>query len=300
MDNWVFITMFAATMQTTRTSLQKSLKENLTSEAITWIRYSFGLPIVIFYITILNTSGLTIPKLNEIFIVYCIGAGIFQIAGTMLLVSLFSHRNFAVSTAYAKTEAIQAAIIGALLFREYVNFFSSIAIVIGVFGVILISISEGSVSLKSLLISLKQKSTLIGICCGTTFALDALLIREAILVLESESPIMKAAFTLTSISTINLLVLGLWIFYKNRSEFKNIIACWKISAFVGLTSAFGSIGWFTAFALTQVAHVKTIGQIELLLSILIAQKIFKEGLNKNEIIAIMAVTCGILLLIKST
>jgi uncharacterized membrane protein len=69
---------------------------------------------------------------------------------------------------------------------------------------------------------------------------------------------------------------------------------------VGLTSAFGSIGWFTAFALTQVAHVKTIGQIELLLSILIAQKIFKEGLNKNEIIAIMAVTCGILLLIKST
>ena len=300
MYNWVFITIFAATMQTTRTSLQKSLTQNLSAEAITWVRYSFGLPVVIIYIIILNAAGLDIPEINRPFAIYCVAAGIFQIIATILLVSLFSHRNFAVSTAYAKTEAIQAAIIGSVLFGEYVNFFGSIAIAIGVLGVILISISENSITWKSLLFSIRQRSTLIGIACGGTFALDALLIREAILVLDNESSIMNAAFTLISLSTINLFLLGSWIIYKDLSTFKKIKLFWKRSALVGLTSAIGSIGWFTGFALTQVAYVKTVGQIELLFSILVTQKIFKEGINKIELTAILAVTSSILLLIQNT
>lgn len=300
MYNWVFITIFAATMQTTRTSLQKSLTQNLSAEAITWVRYSFGLPVVIIYIIILNAAGLDIPEINRPFAIYCVAAGIFQIIATILLVSLFSHRNFAVSTAYAKTEAIQAAIIGSVLFGEYVNFFGSIAIAIGVLGVILISISENSITWKSLLFSIRQRSTLIGIACGGTFALDALLIREAILVLDNESSIMNAAFTLISLSTINLFLLGSWIIYKDLSTFKKIKLFWKTSALVGLTSAIGSIGWFTGFALTQVAYVKTVGQIELLFSILVTQKIFKEGINKIELTAILAVTSSILLLIQNT
>lgn len=300
MYNWVFITIFAATMQTTRTSLQKSLTQNLSAEAITWVRYSFGLPVVIIYIIILNAAGLDIPAINWPFAIYCVAAGVFQIIATILLVSLFSHRNFAVSTAYAKTEAIQAAIIGSVLFGEYVNFFGSIAIAIGVLGVILISISENSITWKSLLFSIRQRSTLIGIACGGTFALDALLIREAILVLDNESSIMNAAFTLISLSTINLFLLGSWIIYKDLSTFKKIKLFWKTSALVGLTSAIGSIGWFTGFALTQVAYVKTVGQIELLFSILVTQKIFKEGINKIELTAILAVTSSILLLIQNT
>ena len=300
MYNWVFITIFAAVMQTTRTSLQKSLKQNLSSEAITWVRYSFGLPVVIIYIMILNTTGLEIPAINPPFVAYCIAAGIFQIIATILLVSLFSHRNFAVSTAYAKTEAIQAAIIGAVFFEEYVNFFGSIAITIGVLGVILISMSENSITWKSFLFTIRQTSTLIGITCGITFALDALLIREAILVLDNDNSIMNAAFTLISLSTINLFLLGGWILYKDLSEFKKIKVFWRTSALVGLTSSVGSIGWFTGFALTQVAYVKTVGQIELLFSILITQKIFKEGINKIELKDILAVTSSILLLIQNT
>tara|TARA_Y100000590_G_scaffold81007_1_gene89977 strand:+ start:675 stop:1577 length:903 start_codon:yes stop_codon:yes gene_type:complete len=299
MYNWVFITIFAATMQTTRTSLQKSLTQNLSAEAITWVRYSFGLPVVIIYIIILNAAGLDIPEINRPFAIYCVAAGIFQIIATILLVSLFSHRNFAVSTAYAKTEAIQAAIIGSVLFGEYVNFFGSVAIAIGVLGVILISISENSITWKSLLLSIRQRSTFIGIACGGTFALDALLIREAILVLDNESSIMNAAFTLISLSTINLFILGSWIIYKDLSTFKKIKLFWKTSALVGLTSAIGSIGWFTGFALTQVAYVKTVGQIELLFSILVTQKIFKEGINKIELTAILAVSSSILLLIQN-
>ena len=70
---------------------------------------------------------------------YCLFAGLFQIIGTILLVSLFSHRNFAVSTAYTKTEAIQVAIFGAIFFQAYLNILSSIAVVLGMLGVSLVS-----------------------------------------------------------------------------------------------------------------------------------------------------------------
>lgn len=300
MDNWVFFTIFAALMQTTRTSLQKSLKPYLSSEAITWVRYVFGLPVVLTYIAILNTTGLGIPAVNYLFLFYCIGAGLFQIIGTMLLVSLFSHRNFAVSTAYAKTEAIQAAIIGVVLFGEYVSFTGSIAIIVGAVGVVLISIAQDTINWHSLLRGFRQKSVLIGIGSGSTFALDALLIREAILVLADGSLIMNAAFTLVVISILNLVMLAVWIFLRDKQTFYAIKLQWKSSILVGITSALGSIGWYSGFAITQVAYVKSVGQIELIFSILVTQKIFNEGLNKIEITAIMLVSASILLLIQTT
>jgi len=300
MSTWVFITFFAALMQTARTSLQKSLIKHLPTEIITWIRFIFGLPFVILYIVILQSIGLQFPSPSEIFIVYCLFAGLFQIIGTILLVSLFSHRNFAVSTAYSKTEAIQVAIIGSILFQEYLSIASSIAIILGMFGVVLISSSQQSIQLPTLLNGLKHKSVLIGIASGTSFAFDALLIREAILLLNNDNPLTNAAITLLVILILNIIQLGTWILYKNKKMFHGISIYWKRSILVGITSAIGSIAWFTAFALTQAAYVKTVGQIELLFSIFVTQKIFKEGISRIEIISILFIVSSIVLLIYST
>jgi drug/metabolite transporter (DMT)-like permease len=300
MSTWVFITFFAALMQTARTSLQKSLIKHLPTEIITWIRFIFGLPFVILYIVILQSIGLQFPSPSKIFIVYCLFAGLFQIIGTILLVSLFSHRNFAVSTAYSKTEAIQVAIIGSILFQEYLSIASSIAIILGMFGVVLISSSQQSIQLSTLLNGLKHKPVLIGIASGTSFAFDALLIREAILLLNNDNPLTNAAITLLVILILNIIQLGTWILYKNKKMFHGISIYWKRSILVGITSAIGSIAWFTAFALTQAAYVKTVGQIELLFSIFVTQKIFKEGISRIEIISILFIVSSIVLLIYST
>jgi drug/metabolite transporter (DMT)-like permease len=82
--------------------------------------------------------------------------------------------------------------------------------------------------------------------------------------------------------------------------FHGISIYWKRSILVGITSAIGSIAWFTAFALTQAAYVKTVGQIELLFSIFVTQKIFKEGISRIEIISILFIVSSIVLLIYST
>ena len=158
MSTWVFITIFAALMQTIRTSLQKSLTTFLSAEVITWIRFIFGFPIVILYVLFLHNNGLEFPSISQKFMLYCLFAGLFQIIGTILLVSLFSHRNFAVSTAYTKTEAIQVAIFGAIFFQAYLNILSSVAVVLGMLGVIIMSSSQQNIQLKSLLTGLKSKS----------------------------------------------------------------------------------------------------------------------------------------------
>tara|TARA_Y100000814_G_scaffold210911_1_gene156380 strand:- start:115 stop:1020 length:906 start_codon:yes stop_codon:yes gene_type:complete len=300
MSTWVFITIFAALMQTIRTSLQKSLTKYLSAEIITWIRFIFGFPIVIIYVFALHSSGFEFPSINQKFIVYCLFAGLFQIIGTILLVSLFSHRNFAVSTAYTKTEAIQVAIFGAIFFQEYLNLLSSIAVILGMLGVIIMSSSQQNIQLKSLLTGLNNKSVFIGITSGASFAFDALLIREAILILNHDIPLTNAALTLLVILILNIIQLGIWIAYKNKTMFKGILSYWKRSLLIGFTSAIGSIAWFTAFALTQAAYVKTVGQVELLFSILVTQRIFKEGISRTEIFSIFLIVFSIVLLIYST
>ena len=45
-----------------------------------------------------------------------------QVIFTVLLITLFNHRNFAAGTAFSKTEVLQAAIFEALIIGEIVNF----------------------------------------------------------------------------------------------------------------------------------------------------------------------------------
>ena len=135
-----------------------------------------------------------------------------------------------------------------------------------------------------------------GIGAGLGFSLAGLFIRQAALTLESD-PLMNASFTLVVMIIIQFLILGAWIFYKRKEDFLDIAKNWKTSIYVGLTSTLGSIGWFTAFALTNAAYVKTVGQIELIFALLISHKIFKEKINILEIMGMVLVVGSILLLV---
>jgi len=110
----------------------------------------------------------------------------------------------------------------------------------------------------------------------------------------------NAGFTLLVVMLIQFVLLGSWMLFKNRKCFFDIIQKWKPCLAVGLTSTLGSIGWFTAFALTNAAYVKTVGQIELLFSILITHHFFKENINKTEMLGMALVIGSIILLVYST
>jgi drug/metabolite transporter (DMT)-like permease len=293
---WITACIFAAFFQTIRTGLQKHLKQHLSTDSINWVRYAFGLPFAGLYLWTLLQYGYSIPEINDTFLLYCIGGGIAQIIGTHLLISLFSHRNFAVGTTYAKTEALQTALLGIILFGEFLSIGGTIAIILGVLGVVIISLSESHTKPISVFKKLTHKTALIGIGAGLGFSLSGLFIRQATLILDG-SAIISAALTLVTMIAIQIVILGAWVVYSNRNAFRQILQHLKPSILVGLTSTLGSIGWFTAFALTNAAYVKTVGQIELIFALLLSHKIFKETINRSEVAGMSLVVGSILLLV---
>lgn len=303
MQVWVLFVLLAAFMQVIRTGLQKVLAEKLNTMSVTWVRAGFGVPLAGLYFAILAWFGLYIPQLNLIFLLFAVAGSISQIIGTALLVALFSQRNFAIATIYHKTDAIQAAIFGLLLFGENLSTGSLIAVAIGFVGIITISGVKSSEfkiggGLKGILMNLTSQSALIGLGSGLGAALAGLFFRFASLSLAGDSLIMNASVTLLVALVIQTVLLGGYLLYKDTQCFNLIFAYFKPSALVGLTSMLGSVGWFTALSMIEAATVKTVGQIEVLFAIVISRKIFREKISKLELLGITLIVLSIILLLK--
>lgn len=295
--SWVILSIFASLAQSIRTALQKNLKTKLSTISITWIRFAFGVPFAVIYFLILTHLIKETPILNSGFFINCFAASISQIMATLLLISLFSYKNFAVGTTYAKTETVQTAILGMIFFGEYLSNLGILAIILGIFGIFMISISEEKINLKLILKSITKKHAVIGILSGTFFSFSALFIKNASVSLESGNILIKAATTLLVMTIIQTSILGFYLYKKEKEQLKKIKANYKQAFLIGLTSILGSIGWFSAFTMTNVAYVKTVGQIELIFSLLISRKIFKEKQRALELCGIIVVITSIILLI---
>ena len=70
---------------------------------------------------------------------------------------------------------------------------------------------------------------------------------------------------------------------------------WRLCTFIGVTSAVGSICWFTAFALENASYVRSVGQVEAIFTLLISHFYFKEKFNTAELTGIAVTVVGVLL-----
>jgi uncharacterized membrane protein len=59
------------------------------------------------------------------------------------------------------------------------------------------------------------------------------------------------------------------------------------------------VGWFTAFTLERAAYVKTLGQVEFLISVLISYYFFKERPTAKEWTGMLFLVVGVVLLLIS-
>jgi drug/metabolite transporter (DMT)-like permease len=60
--------------------------------------------------------------------------------------------------------------------------------------------------------------------------------------------------------------------------------------------AAASAGWFTAFAIEPVAHVRTLGLIELVFSYVVSRRIFRERLERRELAGIGLLALGVVII----
>ena len=77
------------------------------------------------------------PQMNQKFLLFSLLAGIAQIVATILLAALFSRRSFAVSTVFAKTEALQIALLGVLFFGEAISPLGFLGVSAGAAGLLI-------------------------------------------------------------------------------------------------------------------------------------------------------------------
>ena len=315
LESWIFWALLAALMQSVRTAGQKYLTDHISALGATLVRYLFGLPFAVAYLLLLmHRSDGSLPDLNDTFILSVLLAGILQIIATILLIRLFTFRNFAVGSTYVRSEIMLTAIIGAVFFAEAVSLLGWLAIAVIFAGLIVISsgrvrsgrvssgrVSSGRTSLggKGKLEGLWNRSAAYGLGAGAMFALTSLLIRQASLSLGIQDAMLSAAITLAFMISMQTVITFFWVLKQNAAEIVTIMHQWRPSLFVGITSVVGSAGWFTAFTLERAAYVKTLGQVEFLITLTIAVLYFKEIPSKPELTGMLLIVVGVIVLLLS-
>src|SRR5688572_15939594 len=298
MELWIPITIAAAFLQNLRSAAQKHLKAVMGTTGATFVRFGFGFPFALIFVAVLYwVAGYELPSLNASFLGWALLGALGQIVATFLLIHLFSFRNFAVGTAYSRTEPAQAAIFALVFLGERASLGAVAAIAISVVGVMLISVAHVAVSLRSMLASTVSRNALIGLASGTAFGISAVAYRAASLALGGPNFLMQAAVTLAFVITFQTAIMLVWMVWKDRAEIGRIVKAWKPSLFTGFVGASASFGWFTAMTLQQAAIVKSLAQIEMLFTFAATVFFFKEKINRLEIAGCALIVGGILVLL---
>lgn len=297
MEVWIPITILAAFSQNIRSALQKQLTGKLSAIGSTQVRFVFAIPFAMLYLWLLcDFMGYRLPSFNQSFMLFAIAGGVSQIIATALLVSLFSKRNFLIGTTYSKTEAIQAALIGVVVLSDNLSLGSVLGISLGVAGVVVISSAKSDLSITGILSALLSKSAAMGILSGLFFGLAAVSFRGASLSLDGGVTV-QAGFTLLMVLLLQSLLLSVYLTVKEPGQMTVILRHWKISSIVGFSGMFASVCWFTAMTLENAGHVRALGQVELIFAFIASVVIFKEKINKLELLGMLIIVVGILVLL---
>lgn len=295
---WIPVTLVAALFQAWRTALQANLRHELSASGAAFVRYLYALPLDALLLGVAwwffqPESWSLSPEL----ILLCLAGGISQIFGTFFLISAFHHRNFVVGTAYAKTEAVQLILISVLVFGIALPPLAIVGAVVAMMGAIWLSVPVEQFTLKGWMRASVQPAALFGLGAGFAFALTALALREATLTMGVGLPVLfKALLVLFVTNGLQTLVQGGYMLRFERPQLRRCAVAWRRATPVGVLSALGSAAWFTGFALTQVALVRGLGQIEIVFTLLFGHFFLKERYRRGEVIALILVASGVLVI----
>jgi len=295
---WIPITIAAAFLQNLRSALQKHLKAKLSTGGASYVRFFYAWPFALLYVWGLNAwGGHPIPEVNGLFLAYCLLGGLSQILFTVLLIYLFSLRNFAVGTVYSKTEVVQVAVLGFILLGDTVSLMAGLAIALCFIGIMALSVAHGEVTAGRLFTGLVGKPTLIGLLCGAFLGGSVVFFRGAALELESGEVVMRAAFALAVSVVMQTVIMGIYLRIREPGQLTAVIRHWPPALSVGIAGVLGSICWFTAFTYQNAAYVRALGQIELVFTFAASVFFFREKTNRTEIAGIVLIVAAILLLL---
>jgi drug/metabolite transporter (DMT)-like permease len=289
---WIPVTVWAAFAQTVRNAAQRHLAAELGTLGATLVRFLYGLPFAgLWLAAVALFTSATFPLLNGPFLGWVLLGAVSQIGGTAFLLRTMQERNFALGVAYSKTEILQVAVFGLAFLGDPLGPASIAAVLCATVGVLLLSPGGWSGGWAS-------RSALLGLASGAGFALSAVGYRGAALALEGTPFLMAAAATLLAAQLLQTLLLGGWMAARNLESVLRVLRAWRASLLAGFMGAAASAGWLTAFAIEPVAHVRTLGLIELVFSYAVSRRLFREKLSRRELGGMALLALGVILVLR--
>jgi drug/metabolite transporter (DMT)-like permease len=289
---WLPATLLGGFFQAWRTAVQQRVRAELSVNAAGLVRYLYGFPIGGLLLALfMGWRGATLPPIELAFFPFTLAGGVAQIIGTNLLIMAFGYRNYVVGTAYAKTEAIQGAVLAMLTLGEILRPLTWIGIAVGVVGVVLLSTGGKRLRLQDL----TQPAALCGLGAGFFLALTSIFVKAATLRIHSADKVYAALITLVVTLFFQTVLQGSYVLWREREQVPKIFKSWRVSGQVGLLAALGSACWFTGFATAPVALVRAVGQIEVIFTLLFGRFYLNESLAKSERAGLLIVGAGVIL-----
>ena len=294
---WIPIVLWAALAQTARNAAQRSLVATAGTLGATLARFLYGLPFAGAWVAALHAMPATaapVPNFTLPWFAWLMLGALGQLCATACLLAAMKERNFVIGVAYSKTDALQVALFATLFLHELPGWGTLLAMALATTGVVLLSLPAKPVAEVARVQAWTGSAALWGLASGAGFALSAVGYRGAALELPATSPWLAGAWGVLWAQAAQSLLLGGWLLGRAPAALQAIVAQWRVSAAAGLTGALASIGWFTAFALTTAANVRTLGLAEVVFSYLVSRRLMREKLSSLETAGLALVLAGLL------
>ncbi|WP_010604217.1 DMT family transporter [Pseudoalteromonas maricaloris] len=284
---WILFTLLAAFSQAWRNAFQSKLSESASTASVTLARFILASPLAGLYLwSLYQIAPAESLVINDDFLAFVLGASVMQIIATGLMVVLFKQNNYAIGAGLAKSEALVAAILGVLFFGSSLTLLGWFGVFIGAIAVLLLS----GFSLRAF----NGKTALVGLACGTSFALTSLWVREASIASGLPFP-HSAAWVLLLVLVCQTVMLSMYLTIRDPHSWRVLWQRRKLTLAISVSSCIGSIGWFSAMSLEHVAYVKTLGQIEVFFTLLISFLWLKAPVKKRDSMGLLLIAIAAIL-----
>jgi drug/metabolite transporter (DMT)-like permease len=275
--------------------MQKELTTTLGTVGATHVRFLFGLPFAILFLTlIVLVSGVRPPPITMTAFAWTLLGALTQIGATALLLAAMRERSFVVTIALSKTEPVHVALLGLIFLGDRLTAGMTVAIALATVGVVMMSWPKKTADTQ-----MSWQSAALGIASGAMFGFAAIGFRGGIKALDADWFVIAASTILVLGLVIQTLTLTVYLLIRDREKLAAIFRAWRPSIIAGFMGAFASQMWFLAFALESAAKVRTLALVELLFAQLVTRQMFKQKLASREAVGIALMIIGVIVLLNT-
>jgi drug/metabolite transporter (DMT)-like permease len=293
---WIPVTLAAAVAQTGRNAAQRGLTERLGTLGATNVRFLYGLPFALAFLALaLGLTGSSAPTLTPRAVAFAALGALAQIAATALMLQAMRTQGFGLVTAWLKVEPVLVALVGWAILGEALTLPMLAAISVAVAGVLVMTLKPGQG--RAMLSGLGPAA--LGLAAGLAFGLSAIGFRGAITALPDGGFLIRALTMLALTLALQTFALGLWLGIRDRAALTGSFRAIGPSLAAGFLGALASAFWFTGFALTTAANVRTLALVEVLLALLVARFAFGQRTSPRQLAGMAVLLLGVGLLLRA-